>query len=132
MFYANHRPFPWLTEDATPRSLEPLVRGLRDAKIVARRNINRHAKGANNETTKIIKGGKIEPPYLSASIVAAHESPAGNRQSDTFKNTTMRHTRTFERVNLGSQVRTIAVATINQAAAVSKNARGKARPITVL
>jgi hypothetical protein len=26
MLYANHRPPPWLTEDTTPRSLEPMVR----------------------------------------------------------------------------------------------------------
>ena len=26
LLYLNHRPPPWLTEDATPRSLEPIVR----------------------------------------------------------------------------------------------------------
>jgi hypothetical protein len=26
LIYPNHRPSPWLTEDATPRSLEPIVR----------------------------------------------------------------------------------------------------------
>jgi hypothetical protein len=26
LIYPNHRPPPWLTEDATPRSLEPIVR----------------------------------------------------------------------------------------------------------
>jgi hypothetical protein len=28
LIYADHRLPPWLTEDATPRSLEPIVRGL--------------------------------------------------------------------------------------------------------
>jgi len=27
LIYLNHRPPPWLTEDATPRSLEPIVSG---------------------------------------------------------------------------------------------------------
>jgi hypothetical protein len=26
LLYFNHRPPPWCTEDATPRSLEPIVR----------------------------------------------------------------------------------------------------------
>jgi hypothetical protein len=26
LLYPNHRPPPWLTEDAAPRSLEPIVR----------------------------------------------------------------------------------------------------------
>jgi hypothetical protein len=29
MLYPDHRPPPWLTEDSTPRSLEPIVRRLR-------------------------------------------------------------------------------------------------------
>jgi hypothetical protein len=31
LFYLNHRLPPWLTEDATPRSLEPIVRPARAA-----------------------------------------------------------------------------------------------------
>jgi hypothetical protein len=27
LIYPNHRSSPWVTEDATPRSLEPIVRG---------------------------------------------------------------------------------------------------------
>ena len=29
LIYTNHRTFPWVTEDSTPRSLEPIVRGYR-------------------------------------------------------------------------------------------------------
>ena len=35
LLYPNHRPPPWLIEDATPRSLEPGVRLPRDACIEA-------------------------------------------------------------------------------------------------
>jgi len=40
MLYTNHRLPPWLTEDATPRSLEPLVSWLRA--------IPREARGAKS------------------------------------------------------------------------------------
>jgi hypothetical protein len=109
-----------------------LVRGLRDDKSVARRSINRHANGAKREHARIINGGKIAPPYLRESIVPAHEKTIGNKQTDVVKNTQMRHTRIIELAKLGTQERTIAATTTNQATAVSRHARGKARPIVAL
>ena len=35
MLYPNHRSPPWLTEEATPRSLEPIVRLPRNARTEA-------------------------------------------------------------------------------------------------
>jgi hypothetical protein len=80
----------------------------------------------------IINAGKIVPPYLSASIASAHASTIGNKLSETVKNMQMRHMRVIELANRGTQDRTIAAATTNQATAVSRNTRGKARPIIAL
>jgi len=129
MLYPNHLPSPLLTEDATTRSL---VRGLRNGKRVARRSINTHTNGGKNAHTRIIIAGKIVPPYLSAPIASAQATTIGNKLSGTVMNVQMRHMRAIELAKDENQDRTRATATTNQATAVSRSTRGKARPIIAL
>jgi len=42
LIYPNHRPAPWLTQDATPRSLEPIVRHPRNIALSALAHSEEH------------------------------------------------------------------------------------------
>jgi hypothetical protein len=50
LFYPNHRPPPWLNEDATPRSLEPIVRFFTaERQIWGSKIICRHRRSHDSE-----------------------------------------------------------------------------------